>query len=106
MRAFSDTFFSFIYQTLLDNWGRFIPHCFLQNDVITKSGLEFRLYIKIVNAYVYTLKRIEERGQSFAIKLQERRLRKMLAVAKKSKWWASYFERNNIDVGKIKKYPT
>ncbi|OGM93830.1 hypothetical protein A2935_04100 [Candidatus Wolfebacteria bacterium RIFCSPLOWO2_01_FULL_47_17b] len=103
MRAFSDTFFSFIYQTLLDNWGRFIPHCFLQNDVITKSGLEFRLYIRIVNAYVYTLKRIEERGQSFAIKLQERRLRKMLAVAKKSKWWASYFERNNIDVGKIKK---
>ena len=103
MQAFSDTFFSFIYQTLLDNWGRFIPRHFLQNDAITKNSLEFKLYIQIINAYVYTLKRIEERGQPFAIKLQEKRLRKMLTIAKKSKWWASYFERNSIDIGKIRK---
>lgn len=101
MQEFNDTLLSFVYQNLIETYERFIPNRFLQSDEIPKGSLEFKLYIQIINAYVYTLKRIEERGQPFAIKLQEKRLRKMLTIAKKSKWWASYFERNNIDVGKI-----
>lgn len=97
-----DTFFVAVFQILLDTCGRFLPRCFLQNGKIPKDSLEFRLYLKIIDAYVYALKRIEERNLLFVIKLQDRRLRKILAIAQTTAWWRSYFAKYNISVGEIR----
>ncbi len=97
-----DCFLVVFYQKLLDNYGRFIPNRFLQSSDISKLSFDFKLYTNIIDAYVYTLKRIEERGRLFAIKLQEQRLRKILTIANTTVWWKSYFLKNNISVKEIK----
>lgn len=97
-----DTFFIAVFQILLDTYGRFLPKRLLQNGKIPKDSLEFGLYLKIIDAYVYTLKRLEERGHSFAIKLQERRLKRILVIAQTTAWWQSYFAKYNVSVEKIK----
>lgn len=97
-----DAFLSYSYQKLLDNYGRLIPRRFLKTDRIPKNGLEFLLYLKIIDAYVYTLKRIQERGRAFAIKLQEQRLRKILRIANGTSWWSRYFSSHAISIEDIK----
>ncbi|MDO8522348.1 MAG: hypothetical protein Q7S08_03615 [bacterium] len=98
----SDIFFAFLYQKLLDNYGKFLPVSFFRDNDIPKDSVDFKIYIQILNLYIYTLKEIESRGRYFAIKLQERRLKKIIDIANKTKWWQDYFKKNKISIEEIK----
>lgn len=97
-----DIFFVLAYQTLLDNFGRFISQRFLHDEVISKKNWAFKFYVKTIKAYIHTLKKLEERGRPFAVRLQERRLRKILNMASETIWWQAHFKKNNISINKIK----
>lgn len=102
MTSFLDSFFVLVYQTLLDNYGRLISQRFLHDEVIPKKNWAFKFYVKTIKTYIYTLKKLEDRGRPFAVRLQERRLRKIISMANETTWWRVRFKKNNISINKIK----
>ena len=97
MKNISDKFLAVLYQLLLDNYGRLLPNQFYYDDPIPKNSAAFKLYISLIEVYVYTLRKIEKRGRTFGQMLQKRRLRSILRIAYTTKWWQRYFERHDIN---------
>lgn len=94
-------FWSIVCQKFLDNYERFISKVFFRDNIIPKDSPHFRLYVEIINVYINVLKNIDKHGKDFILKLQERRLRKILKVANKTKWWKMYFEKKGVLTNKI-----
>lgn len=93
---------AFIYAIVLDNLRKILPRSFIESDTVSKRTVHFRLYVLVVETYLWFLRSIERRGFDFLAMLQEERLRRMMKKAWKSKWWRSYLQSYGISPGDIR----
>ena len=90
------------YQFKLDSFNYFLPKHFLFSETkVEKGSKDFEIYLAIINSYCRLIFSVRQNGRNFLNKLQEKRLKKIINVASRIKWWEDFFLKNSINPKKI-----
>src|SRR5437764_30556 len=71
-----------------------LPESFFTTAEITKSSIDFKIYRQIIGRYIALLRQTERQDPRVMKRLQEIRLKKILAIANTTPWWQNYFKVN------------
>lgn len=93
---------AYMYASVLNHARKLVRRSFIERDSVKKRGVEFALYVHLLSLYVRSITRLEKKDARFIQAVQELRLRRIIAHARRAPWWRDYFRRSGVEPGDIR----